>query len=51
MQQALEFGLLGPNGTGKTTLVEILGGHRTRDGGEVSVLGFHPRIGVPPSGT
>jgi ABC-2 type transport system ATP-binding protein len=36
------FGLLGPNGAGKTTTVEILEGHRERDGGEVSVLGFDP---------
>jgi ABC-2 type transport system ATP-binding protein len=36
------FGLLGPNGAGKTTLVEILEGHRKRDGGEASVLGFDP---------
>ena len=36
------FGLLGPNGAGKTTTVEILEGHRRRDGGEVSVLGFDP---------
>ena len=36
------FGLLGPNGAGKTTTVEILEGHRTRDGGEVSVLGHDP---------
>ena len=36
------FGLLGPNGAGKTTTVEILEGHRHRDGGEVSVLGFDP---------
>jgi len=36
------FGLLGPNGAGKTTLVEILEGHRSRDAGEVSVLGFDP---------
>ena len=27
------FGLLGPNGAGKTTTVEILEGHRLRDGG------------------
>ena len=49
------FGLLGPNGAGKTTTVEILEGYRTRDGGEVSVLGrdparaeraFRERIGV-----
>jgi ABC-2 type transport system ATP-binding protein len=36
------FGLLGPNGAGKTTTVEILEGYRTRDGGEVDVLGFDP---------
>ena len=36
------FGLLGPNGAGKTTTVEILEGYRTRDGGDVSVLGFDP---------
>ena len=36
------FGLLGPNGAGKTTTVEILEGYRTRDRGEVSVLGFDP---------
>jgi ABC-2 type transport system ATP-binding protein len=37
------FGLLGPNGAGKTTTVEILEGYRTRDGGEVEVLGFDPQ--------
>ncbi len=36
------YGLLGPNGAGKTTTVEILEGHRHRDGGEVSVLGHDP---------
>ncbi|WP_327585105.1 ABC transporter ATP-binding protein [Nonomuraea sp. NBC_00507] len=36
------FALLGPNGAGKTTTVEILEGHRHRDGGEVSVLGEDP---------
>ncbi len=36
------FALLGPNGAGKTTTVEILEGHRRRDGGEVSVLGVDP---------
>ena len=36
------FGLLGPNGAGKTTTVEILEGYRTRDGGEVEVLGADP---------
>ncbi len=37
------FALLGPNGAGKTTTVEILEGYRTRDSGEVSVLGTDPR--------
>jgi ABC-2 type transport system ATP-binding protein len=36
------FALLGPNGAGKTTTVEILEGYRTRDRGEVSVLGMDP---------
>lgn len=36
------FGLLGPNGAGKTTTVEVLEGLRSRDGGEVTVLGFDP---------
>ena len=36
------FALLGPNGAGKSTTVEILEGHRERDSGEVSVLGFDP---------
>jgi ABC-2 type transport system ATP-binding protein len=37
------FGLLGPNGAGKTTTIEILEGYRTRDGGDVDVLGFDPQ--------
>ena len=37
------FGLLGPNGAGKTTTVEILEGYRTRDGGDVQVLGHDPQ--------
>ncbi|MFD8569754.1 ABC transporter ATP-binding protein [Streptomyces sp. NPDC059639] len=36
------FGLLGPNGAGKSTTVEILQGNRSRDGGEVTVLGADP---------
>jgi ABC-2 type transport system ATP-binding protein len=36
------FALLGPNGAGKTTTVEILEGFRTRDGGDVEVLGVDP---------
>ncbi|GAA1140421.1 ABC transporter ATP-binding protein [Ornithinicoccus hortensis] len=34
--------LLGPNGAGKTSLVEILEGHRRRDGGSLQVLGLDP---------
>ena len=36
------FALLGPNGAGKTTTVEILEGYRSRNGGDVSVLGCDP---------
>jgi len=36
------FALLGPNGAGKTTTVEILEGYRSRDAGEVQVLGADP---------
>ena len=39
------FGLLGPNGAGKTTTVEILEGYRTRDAGDVRVLGEDPEHG------
>jgi len=42
VEQGEVFGLLGPNGAGKTTTVEILEGYRSRDGGEVSVLGYDP---------
>lgn len=37
------YGLLGHNGAGKSTTVEILEGHRDRSSGEVSVLGLDPR--------
>jgi ABC-2 type transport system ATP-binding protein len=39
------FCLLGPNGAGKTTTVEILEGHRSYDGGDVTVLGYDPATG------
>jgi ABC-2 type transport system ATP-binding protein len=39
---------LGPNGAGKTTTVEILEGFRTRDDGEVSVLGEDPARASAP---
>jgi len=37
------FGLLGPNGSGKTTSVECIQGLRAADGGEISVLGHDVR--------
>ena len=40
------FALLGPNGAGKTTTVEICEGYRTRDAGEVRVLGEDPADGT-----
>jgi len=43
------FALLGPNGAGKTTTVEILEGFRTRDSGQVSVLGIDPSIKSAPA--
>jgi ABC-2 type transport system ATP-binding protein len=51
------FGLLGPNGSGKTTTIEILTGQRTPTGGTASVLGENPvtdplavrrRVGILP---
>src|SRR5277367_5404814 len=39
------FCLLGPNGAGKTSIVEVLEGYRSRDGGDVSVLGIDPADG------
>lgn len=38
------FALLGPNGAGKSTTIEMLEGHRRRDGGTVAVLGLDPQI-------
>jgi ABC-2 type transport system ATP-binding protein len=39
-------GILGPNGSGKTTTVECLQGLRQPDAGEVAVLGLDPRTEV-----
>lgn len=36
------FAFLGPNGAGKTTTVEILEGFRSRNAGDVAVLGVDP---------
>ena len=36
------YALLGANGAGKSTIVEILEGHREATSGEVAVLGFDP---------
>ena len=41
------FAFLGPNGAGKTTTVETLEGYRSRDGGEVEVLGSDPARPAP----
>lgn len=38
------FGILGPNGSGKTSLVEGLQGLRSIEGGSVSVLGLDPSV-------
>ncbi len=45
VEQGEVFAILGPNGAGKSTTVEILEGHRQRDGGAVSVLGIDPSKG------
>ena len=39
------YALLGHNGAGKSTTVEVLEGHRRRSGGDVDVLGFDPASG------
>jgi ABC-2 type transport system ATP-binding protein len=42
VQRGEVFAFLGPNGAGKTTTVEILEGYRSRDAGDVTVLGADP---------
>lgn len=37
------FGILGPNGSGKTTTVECLAGLRQADAGQIDVLGIDPQ--------
>ena len=52
VQRGEVFALLGPNGAGKTTTIEILEGVRTRDDGDVRVLGADPaRAGRALAGT
>lgn len=41
------LGILGPNGSGKTTAVECIGGLRTRDAGTVRVAGMDPATNPP----
>lgn len=36
------FGILGPSGSGKSTIVECVKGLRSRDGGDINVLGIDP---------
>ena len=42
VEQGELYGLLGPNGSGKTTTIEILTGQRTPTSGTASVLGTDP---------
>jgi ABC-2 type transport system ATP-binding protein len=42
VEQGELFGLLGPNGSGKTTTIEILAGQLTPSAGSASVLGHDP---------
>jgi ABC-type multidrug transport system, ATPase component len=44
------FGLIGPDGAGKTSIFHILGGVMERTAGEVTVLGKTPRIARPEIG-
>ena len=43
VEQGEIFGLIGPNGAGKTTTLECVEGLRVPDGGDIRVLGLHPR--------
>ena len=41
------YGLLGANGTGKTTLLACVAGHTFRDGGEIRIDGHDPLEHAP----
>ena len=43
VQEGEIYGIVGPNGSGKTTTVECLQGLRVADAGSISVLGLDPR--------
>jgi ABC-2 type transport system ATP-binding protein len=43
VQRGEIFGIIGPNGSGKTTTIECLQGLRTPDAGDVSILDLDPR--------
>lgn len=43
IEQGEIFGLLGPSGAGKTTLIRIITGQLKADHGEISVMGVDPR--------
>jgi ABC-2 type transport system ATP-binding protein len=42
VQRGEMFGLIGPDGAGKTTTIRIMCGLLAADGGEISVVGRHP---------
>jgi ABC-2 type transport system ATP-binding protein len=44
------FGLIGPDGAGKTSIFHILGGVMDKTSGEISVLGEVPRLARPDMG-
>ncbi|MBA2124116.1 multidrug ABC transporter ATP-binding protein [bacterium Unc6] len=43
VQKGEVFGLLGPNGSGKTTIIHCIQGLLFPTGGRISILGYHPR--------
>jgi len=45
VEQGEIFGLVGPNGAAKTTLIEMLEGLRTPDAGSIDVLGPGGAVG------